>query len=246
MTRARGIALVGALVAGAASARAADVAAGGVFDMSKSPRRNIAFMALRQDGNRYPSYWCGDNAGGKTTLAVGEDALAGGMSLRHEGAFKLAFSHAANKIGMDDKIPCGAWRAEVRKRNVVVEFTSLTNARMTGRKRTGKGKERDTVTLFAVDCAGVVSVAGRSGKFSGTAELSFSSRLPTFSMCARVTFTGADLGLRGAQRGKIKATIHTASTNSVARPRLRGDAVDDLLDVAPGGLDDELGIEGLE
>ncbi len=210
----------------------------GTFDMSRQPRPHVVFLILDQDGNRYPSFWCGRNREGSVVLNASEDTLAQRVKLEPEGAFTLEVNRAAHKHGMHDTLPGGVWIADLGEQPILITIDAITDAVFAGSKEqeliTGKGlTRRGESVFFDVTVSGSFAAGGREAPFTGQGRLTMLGGAPAFTL--RVTFPvpGHALGLAGAKGEGITATLHTASavadlTASLPRPEPVGEL--DLVD----------------
>lgn len=216
----------------------------GSFDMSKNPRPWIGFMVMDQEGNPYPSFWCGGNAGGTIVFAGKVDDLDETFSLNQTGEFKVDFVHTARKHGMFDRLPAGEWMDGIRARPITFVFSSFTEPVITAVKATdrrsdtgiGAFGEGGTVEVSA-KFAGTVTVGNRKAPFSGTANLSFMRAVPSFALRAVFTLPGKELGLLGSKGEGITATLYTASVSVLNTPGGKGGVAGDNADDQGGGLD---------
>jgi hypothetical protein len=190
----------------------------GTFDMTKNPRPWIVFMILDQEGNRYPSFWCGGNVGGTIVFGGKLDELDGTFGLNQTGSFAVTLVHTARKTGMFGVLPGGDWMDGIRNRGMKLTFERFTEG-------TIKSEDKENVMVSTV-CEGTISVGERQAKFKGTAVLSFSRETPSFGICARFPLPGKELGLDGSKGEGITATLYTASSatlGSIGAPGSGGD-----------------------
>lgn len=184
----------------------------GSFDMTRQPRPFIVLLVLDQQGNRYPSFWCGRNSLGTIRFEGRHDLLEDRNVLEQSGGFTVQLTHTARKIGMEDALPGGAWIAQVREIPFRVTFDRFTGATLQGTRKDGGDRAiGGTLIQFDVSFAGKVSVGDRSAPIAGRATIEFSDSQPIFKLVAKFPLPGRELGLAGAKGEGITATLHTAS-----------------------------------
>jgi hypothetical protein len=201
----------------------------GSFDMRKNPRPWIGFMIMDQEGNPYPSFWCGGNAGGTIVFAGKVDDLDETFNLNQSGSFSVEFVHTARKHGMYDRLPAGEWMDGIKARPIRLTFTSFTEPVITATKATDRRSDTGvgdfaaggTVEVTA-KFAGTVEVGSRKVPFSGTANLSFMQGVPSFFLRATFTLPGKELGLLGSKGENISVTMYTASVSVLNTPDGKG------------------------
>ena len=204
----------------------------GTFDMTKQPRPYIAFLILDQAGNRYPSFWCGRNAGGEIKFAGRHDLLDDRTVVEQAGAFAVQLTNTARKSGMTEALPGGAWTEQLRELNFRIQFDKFTDATLLGvRKDGGDRAIGGNLIQFTAKFTGRVNVGDHAAPIAGTATLEFSDFTPIFKLVAKFPLPGKELGLPGAKGEGITATFYTSSASTgSAKP---------TLDVKPGADDDE-------
>jgi hypothetical protein len=180
----------------------------GTFDMTRNPRPWIVYMILDQEGNRYPSFWCGGNVGGTIVFGGKLDDLDGTFGLNQTGGFTVSLIHTARKTGMFGVLPAGDWMDGIRNRNMKVTFERFTEATI--------ASEDKLIVKVSATCEGTIGVGERRAPFKGTATLSFSRVEPTFAIAAKFPLPGKALGLDGSKGEGITATLYTASANTLA------------------------------
>lgn len=194
----------------------------GSFDMSKNPRPFVGFMIMDQEGNPYPSFWCGGNEGGTIVFKAKIDDLDETFSINQTGSFTVYFTHTARKYGMFDRLPAGEWMDGIRTRPIRFVFSTfkepvVTADRGTDRPAVGAVSEGGSVEL-TTKFEGTVEVGSRKTPFSGTAYLSFMKGAPCFSMRATFVLPGRELGLLGSKGEGISVTLYTASVAILSAP----------------------------
>jgi hypothetical protein len=194
----------------------------GSFDMTKNPRPYIVYMVLDQEGNRWPSFWCGKNVEGVIKFTGEHDVLEDTVVVKQTGSFTCELTNIARKYGMFDELPGGEWAESLREKPIRITFHSFENPVLTG-TRTDHGDRAMSGNLILVEatCSGTVQAGGKTAPFAGTARLEFSDYTPVFRIAAKFSFPGKELGLVGAKGQGITATFYTASTPTVAKPSLR-------------------------
>jgi hypothetical protein len=190
--------------------------ANGIFDMAQQPRAFSFFMILDQEGLRFPSFWAGENGGGRITIAPETDLLSGDLLLNTEGSFSLLVTRSSQRAGMENIIPGGPWMRNLREQNFRVVFTEFFDAAAAPPEE-GRRPDPNTVRLQA-QARGHVEVQGQKAPFEGRATFIFSRSTPSFRFHSTVTFRGDALGLTGAQAGPIQASISTLSPLGEALP----------------------------
>jgi hypothetical protein len=197
----------------------------GSFDMSKNPRPFIGFMVMDQEGNPYPSFWCGGNAGGTIMFKARVDDLDETFSINQTGSFTVDFTHTARKHGMFDRLPAGEWMDGIRTRPIRFVFSSFKDPVVTADK--GSDRRSDTAAgavseggsvELTTKFGGTMEVGSRKTPFSGTAYLSFMKGAPSFSMRATFILPGRELGLLGSKGEGITVTLYTASVAVLNAP----------------------------
>jgi hypothetical protein len=84
----------------------------GTFDMTRNPRPWIVYMILDQEGNRYPSFWCGGNVGGTIVFGGKLDDLDGTFGLNQTGSFTVSLLHTAGRpVCSEFSPPVTGWTA---------------------------------------------------------------------------------------------------------------------------------------
>lgn len=201
----------------------------GSFDMTKNPRPWIGLMIMDQEGNPYPSFWCGGNAGGTIVFKARIDDLDETFSVSQTGSFTVDFVHTARKHGMFDRLPAGEWMDGIKARPIRFVFSSFTDPVVTADK--GSDRRSDTAAgalseggsvEVTAKFAGTVEVGSRKAPFSGTAFLSFMKGVPSFSIRATFVLPGRELGLLGSKGEGINVTMYTASVAILNTPGGKG------------------------
>lgn len=194
----------------------------GTFDLAHQSRPYIVFLILDQVGNRYPSFWCGKNAGGTIKFDGRHDLLDDQAVVEQTGGFTVQLTNAARKPGMDDRLPGGVWVEKLPANNFRFTFERFTGATFKGTRRdSGERGVGGNLIQFDTTFAGQASVGGRTAPITGTAVLEFSDFAPIFKIVATFPFPGKQLGLAGAHGEGITATLYTSSaTTGSAKPTL--------------------------
>lgn len=204
----------------------------GVFDMAKQPRPYIVLLILDQEGVRYPSFWCGRNEPGKVAFKGKEDLLTKELSLGYLGPLSCLLTNAARKAGMEADMPGGAWTKNLKEAKLQVVFESFIDEAITKteKKAAKGGLGTETTYTITAQAKGFVGVNGRKAPFlKAPMTITFTDRICVFALNGTIRFTGADLGLEGAQAGPITGTIMTASSPTTELPKLGGDSAADAL-----------------
>ena len=189
----------------------------GTFDMTKQPRPYIGLLILDQEGNRYPSFWCGMNAGGLITFEGRHDLFDDKVVVEQRGSMTVHMTTAARKVGMYDRLPGGVWVASLREEPLGFILERFSNATLKGTRPDGgeRGAGGKLIQIEA-DVSGQVTVGKRRAPFRGRALLEFSDNTPLFRLVAKFPFPGKELGLEGAKGEGISATLYTTGLGNAS------------------------------